>query len=1052
MPVVSKQLEESEVLKNFGGVNRNNLSNLLASDDFDCDIDLSSYSPYVIQENVPDYIGDAKNNFSIFSLNCQSINAKYDKIKVVLEDFCSKKVQFSVLNFQESWLKSDPNNNNEVDLTHFELNGYKAYATGATSSSHGGVITYVMNIFESHIKLKFSSNNFDAIFIEIKGNGLKPSVVCNIYRPPRNDNRSISNFLNEFTPLITKICKENKNVFLTGDFNLDLIKANERDIYGEFLDLLLSLGLAPKISYPTRLAKYSASLLDLIFIKTDNNLLTKSKNGIMHSSLSDHFGCFTFLEILVKKIIQPKFIEIQNEDEHSIKLLTESLANSNLNVIIGRDVTTDPNITYAHIETEIHSQINRHLPVKKIKFNKYKHKKTPWITTGIITSMRFRDKLYRKFKSCPPSNPSFQIYKTNFNSYSKIINKLIKEAKCNYYSKEFDKYKSDMKKTWQTINSIMNRNRKVNNFPKYIDTPNGKVSDKQEMANKLNEYFTNIGQNLANSIPSSNKVSNDYLKTRILTAFSFDWVTPNEVTKIVNGYKPKTSKGNDGISMKLFKSIFPSLVNAITLLINQSLTTSIFPNKLKIAKIMPLLKKPNIYQLNNFRPISLLPCVSKLIEKCVFNQLYSYFESNNLLYKSQYGFRKSHSTESACLELVHKLTEQLENNETPFCIFIDLSKAFDTLNHDILLNKLKYYGLDTISLTWFRSYLSERKQYVEIDGKSSDTRTINTGVPQGSTLGPLLFIIYMNDLNTVSDIFKTILFADDTSLNSILSIFSNPHDIALSVNINSELDKINDWMRANKLSLNISKTKYMLFRYSQRSASTLPKLDLKIDNTNIEQVHYFDFLGIRISETLSWKDHISQLGTKLSKTIGVMSKIKNYVNSSILLKIYNSLILSRLHYGILCWGYDCHNIFKLQKKAIRIICNSRYNSHTDPLFKQLNLLKIEDIFKVQCLKFFYKFENNKVPVYFQESFTFNRTNHNYVTRHRENFQHNILNRQTSKKNLKNHLPKVLNGIPTCLLSKIYTHSLENFKDRLKIFYIDKYALSCERIRCYVCSR
>ena len=170
------------------------------------------------------------------------------------------------------------------------------------------------------------------------------------------------------------------------------------------------------------------------------------------------------------------------------------------------------------------------------------------------------------------------------------------------------------------------------------------------------------------------------------------------------------------------------------------------------------------------------------------------------------------------------------------------------------------------------------------------------------------------------------------------------------------------------------------------------------------------------------------------------------------MKIYNSLILSRLHYGILCWGYDCHNLFKLQKKAIRTICKTKYNSHTDPLFKQLNLLKIEDIFKVQCLKFFFKFENNKVPIYFSETFIFNRTNHNYETRNREVFQRNTLSRQTSKKNLKNYLPILLNDVPTSLISKIYTHSLDNFKTRLKIFYIDNYAISCQKVRCYFCSR
>ena len=310
----------------------------------------------------------------------------------------------------------------------------------------------------------------------------------------------------------------------------------------------------------------------------------------------------------------------------------------------------------------------------------------------------------------------------------------------------------------------------------------------------------------------------------------------------------------------------------------------------------------------------------------------------------------------------------------------------------------------------------------------------------------------MNDLNTVSDIFNIILFADDTSLNSTLSIFSNQRNNDLSENINSELDKISEWMRSNKLSLNINKTKYMVFRYSQRSAISLPTLNLRIDNTNIEKVRTFDFLGLRLTETLTWKDHISNLGTKISKTIGVMSRIKHHISSSILLKIYNSLILSRLHYGILCWGYDCHNLFKLQKKAIRTVCKTKYNSHTDPLFKQLNLLKIEDIFKVQCLKFFFKFENNKVPIYFSETFIFNRTNHNYETRNREVFQRNTLSRQTSKKNLKNYLPILLNDVPTSLISKIYTHSLDNFKTRLKIFYIDKYTISCQKVRCYVCSR
>ena len=1052
MCVISRPLRESDILKNFGGKKKNNLNNIIAAEELDCDVDLSSYSPYVSQEGLPDYIGDFKGNFSLFSLNSQSIHAKMDKLKVVLEDLSDKNVNFSLISLQESWLKGDPNHNNEVDLSHFELNGYKSFATGATCSAHGGVISYVKDSFDADVKLKFSSKYFDAIFLEIRGQDIKPFIFGNIYRSPKNDNSSVQGFLREFSPIITDLCKDNKNIILSGDFNLNLILANQRELYGQFLDLLLSLGLCPKITYPTRFAKYSASLLDLIFVRTNNGLLSKTKNGILHSTLSDHCGCFTFLDNPIKNYSPPKYVEIQKEDENSVKLLIESLSNSNLNEKINLELTSDPNLTYSQIESEIQLHVNKHLPIKRIRFNKYKHKKTPWITTGILTSMRFRDNLYRKWKAHAPNSTAYETYRTNFNTYSKIINKLIKDAKFKYYNHEFDKYKSDIKKTWRTINSILNRNRKVNNFPAYIMTSNGKISDKQQIANKLNDYFSNIGQSLASKIPKSNKHFSNFLKTRVLTSFSFNLVMSDDVIKVVNSCKPKTSKGVDGISMKLFKSILLTIVNPITTLINQSLTTGVFPTKLKIAKIMPLMKKPNNYHIDNFRPISLLPCISKVIEKCVFNQLYSYFESNKLLYKSQYGYRKAHSTETACLELVDKLSQDLDRKKNPLCIFIDLSKAFDTLDHSILLAKLQHYGLNNCAINWFSSYLSNRQQFVEIDGHSSNLNNINTGVPQGSTLGPLLFIIYMNDINEVSSIFEAILFADDTSLTSTLSLFSDPQNNRFSENINLELHKISEWMRVNKLSLNISKTKYMIFRYSQRSPNTIPKLHLKIENTTIEKVQSFNFLGLTVNENLSWKDHINNIGRIISKTIGIMRRVKRLVNSSILLKIYNSLILSRFHYGILCWGFDCHNLFNLQKKAIRVIYKTKYNSHTDPLFKKANLLKIKDIFQVQCLKFFFNYKNNKVPDYFQDTFSFPTATHRYGTRNRLLYQTSRTNSKASDKTLRNHIPGLLNKTPNSLLDKITTHSIDSFKNRIKSFYIDKYISTCEKARCYVCSR
>ena len=300
---------------------------------------------------------------------------------------------------------------------------------------------------------------------------------------------------------------------------------------------------------------------------------------------------------------------------------------------------------------------------------------------------------------------------------------------------------------------------------------------------------------------------------------------------------------------------------------------------------------------DNYRPISLLPTISKVFEKCVFNQLYNYFQKYKLFYSSQYGFRKYHSTELACLELVDRIIKELDKGELPIAIFIDLSKAFDTLDHQILLSKLKYYGVDDIPIKWFSSYLNDRQQFVQIEDTCSEKQIITTGVPQGSILGPLLFIIYLNDIQFASTIFKSILYADDTNLISPMSVFSSQDVNLTSDNINTELNKISDWMAVNKLSLNIGKTKFMIFHYPQKKLRPSDIPTLKINDIQISRTQDFNFLGLTISETLQWKAHVNKISNKISKSVGIMYRIKRYVNSSILKLIYNALILPHLNYS-----------------------------------------------------------------------------------------------------------------------------------------------------------
>ena len=1054
LPRLMAHLDVSQVLREFGGSVRNDLNEALSSNNNDDDIDLSSNSPYLTLKQLPDYVSQFSQWFSIFTLNCQSINCKFDQLYLVLNElFTTKKFRFSCVLLQECFLPPASKDGSPPDVSLYKLPGYKTYALGSCCSSNGGLICYISDTIDVTPKIEIkNSRHWEAIFLELNGIDSNPIVIGNIYRPPRsnNNNKSIENFINEFNPVISSLASENKSIVLAGDFNINVLQIANRQKFADFLDIMMASGFLPKITHPTRFAKKSASLLDQIFIKYRTPSNVQSISGILYTSISDHCGAFTALPINIP-VENPKFVTIYKQDAESMSKFKNAIASADIMSKINKNISTDPNITYNIIEQEILKAKETHIPSKKVRFNKYKHKKKNWITTGILKSIHHRDKLYRKLKSCKSSDAIYETHKLNYNHFNKMLTKMIKLAKSDFYNNEFDKYSNNIKKSWQTINQILNRDRSSTGFPSHILVDNKKVHNKEEIANIFNDYFASVGENLSSKITPTTTTYQHFLKSRTHTSFSFQQMDQNQVFKIIKGFKPKTSSGSDGLSMKIIKFLAEPLLPSITILINQSLTTGIFPDKFKLAKVIPLIKKPNLLRIDNFRPISLLASISKILEKCVFNQVYSYFELNKLFYGSQYGYRKLHSTDLACLELVDTLKNNLDKGETPVCFFLDLSKAFDTLDHDILLKKLQYYGIRGLECNWFQSYLSNRMQYVDIDSIASQHKPINTGVPQGSILGPLLFIIYMNDINHVSSNFEAILYADDTSLSGVLKSFGNRQCNEINKNINRDLLSFCKWLKANKLSLNILKTKYMIFRYSQRPLNSLPHLNISIDGHTLDRVSKFDFLGLTINETLTWKDHIQKIGAKISKVICILAKTRKFLNSSILSKIYNSLILSRIHYCITCWGFEHKRIYQLQKKAIRLVCKTKYNAHTDPLFLKLNTLKVKDIFHIQCLKFFYNHENNNLPIYFKEFVVRNITGHTYNTRRRNDFRSLNINRTSTERTLRQALPKFIQNLPESILNSVNTHSLQTVKRKLKLLYLGSYQTNCSIRNCYVCS-
>ena len=334
------------------------------------------------------------------------------------------------------------------------------------------------------------------------------------------------------------------------------------------------------------------------------------------------------------------------------------------------------------------------------------------------------------------------------------------------------------------------------------------------------------------------------------------WILPKKI-------KPKLSSGHDGVSSKLLKDTINEIVLPITHIINQSLVKGIVPNEMKIAKVIPIYKTSDQMNLKNYRPVSLLPAFSKLLEKIVYDKLMNFLIKKNLLYKHQYGFRPKHSTIHPIIHLLNRCASASSKPE-PECtlaVLCDLSKAFDVINHDILFNKMNTYGIRGIANEWFMSYLSERQQFVEIDGIRSSLSPIRIGVPQGSILGPLLYLIYVNDIGN-SCKGNILSFADDTTLCTSHSDLSQ-----LYFDANLQINALYQWFCSNRLSLNAMKTKYIVLRPKHMRQDLTP-YSIHISNTELVRIgndcneQSTKFLGMHLDETLSWKHHIAEINKK----------------------------------------------------------------------------------------------------------------------------------------------------------------------------------------------
>ena len=399
-------------------------------------------------------------------------------------------------------------------------------------------------------------------------------------------------------------------------------------------------------------------------------------------------------------------------------------------------------------------------------------------------------------------------------------------------------------------------------------------------------------------------------------------------------------------------------------LINISLTTGMHPNILKIAETIPIFKKGSRLLPSNYRPISLLSNLNKIFEKIVYRRVFKYFEEIQCIYSLQFGFRKKHSTNHALISITEKIRNALDNKKYVCGVFVDLQKAFDTVNYNILIQKLKYYGITGKSNEWFASYLKNRSQYVSVLGYKSKIKNILHGVPQGSVLGPLLFLIYINDLHQAiknSDVFH---FADDTNL---LSIAENSK--ICEKEINEDLKILYQWLQANKISLNRDKTELICFR---KNGQKINEIKVKINGRRIYPSSSIRYLGLHLDNNLNFRNHCDILAKKLIRANGMLCKARYYLDIPNLKNLYSGIFSSHMRYGCQIWAQEIniHNrkIFKLQNRAIRIITYGNNNDQCDLLYAQLRILKLSDLVKLLNCTFVHSTINDNSPARFQNYF------------------------------------------------------------------------------------